>query len=122
MPTVFLIETPRCLIESLFVLVSGRARAIQILGRSHTCAEKLFLSCELRFGKHERRFNLLARRLFRGLIQREKWLPCCHLLPALHGQCFQLPGKGRCDINKFAFDISLEPVVGWVAATGEQKQ
>jgi hypothetical protein len=56
------------------------------------------------------------------LVQGEKGLASCYLLTALHGQRFQLPGKWRCDINKFTFDISLEPVVGWVAATGEQKR
>ena len=67
----FLLETPVCLSKSPLVLISCRAGAIQILSRSHACAEKFFLSRELRFRKHERRFDLLARCLFRGFIQSE---------------------------------------------------
>ena len=47
------------------------AGAIEILSRSHACAEKFFLSRELCFRKHERRFDLLARCLFRSFVQSE---------------------------------------------------
>src|SRR4030095_4605291 len=64
----FLVETPVCLIKSSFILISSGTRSIQILSRSHASAEKLVLSGELPFSKHERRLDLLACRLLRGLL------------------------------------------------------
>jgi hypothetical protein len=43
-------------------------------------------------------------------------------LAALHGQRLQLPGNRRSDIDKFAFDITLEAIRWRIAATaGEEK-
>src|SRR4029453_9520032 len=107
---------------SPLVLVSCLAGAIQILSRSHARAEQLFLSRELRFRKHERRLDLLARRFFRSFIQSEKRLSGRHLLAALHRQRLQLSSKWRRDINEFAFDITLETFLRRVATTADQEK
>src|SRR5579864_390935 len=117
-----LIETPIGLIQSILVLISGGTGAVQILGSGNAGAEKFFLSGKLGFGQNESRFDLITCRFFSGFIQLEKRLARRDLLAALHRKCFQLPGKRRSNINKFAFDITLKPVLRSFAATREDNQ
>src|SRR5207237_2374577 len=95
---------------------------IQILGGGYTSVEEFVLARIFCFRKHERRLNLLARSLLRGFIQSEERVTGLDLIASAHVQRFQGPGERRRDINKFTFDITLETIFRWIAATAGQEE
>jgi hypothetical protein len=117
----FLVKIPLGLSNALPVLVARGTRPVVILRGGGAHAEKFFLSRELSFGKDQRRPRLIECRFLRCFIQSEERIPGLDLIASLHLQGFQLAGKRGRDINKFSFDITLETVLGRIAATADEE-
>ena len=104
----------------LLVLVSDRARIIQILRRRRSGAIELLLPLECGLGKSQCCVGLIERCFFHGWIKGEEQLPGGNLLPALHGKILENAGERRTDVNKFTLDIALVAIVRCLIATGDK--